>query len=128
MEEKKMEEKKEFDWYEYNSNYIKEHYDKVLVLVPRGSKKELLRIAKEKGISLSKYVLENKLILKSKPKVKTETEPGNFNAYKYINNFQKNNYDRITVIIPKGIKKELVEKAKKSKKTLSRYVLENIIE
>ena len=83
---------------------------------------------KEKGISLSKYVLENKLILKSKPKVKTETEPGNFNAYKYINNFQKNNYDRITVIIPKGIKKELVEKAKKSKKTLSRYVLENVIE
>lgn len=127
MEGKKMEEKKEFDWYEYNSNYIKEHYDKVLVLVPRGCKKELLRIAKEKGISLSKYVLENKLILKSKPKVKTETEPGNFNAYKYINNFQKNNYDRITVIIPKGIKKELVEKAKKSKKTLSKYVLENEI-
>ena len=44
-------------------------------------------------------------------------------AYKYVNNYQKENYDRITIMRPKGQKEMLTRIAKeKGYKTLSAFL------
>ena len=35
-------------------------------------------------------------------------------AFAYINNYQKQNYDRITILVPKGRKEELTKKSKET--------------
>lgn len=35
-----------------------------------------------------------------------------FNQNKYINDYHKNNYDRVTILIPKGVKQQLQEYCK----------------
>ena len=124
-----IKEKKEFDYMEYTNGYAKKNYDRILILVPKGWKKKLFNKAKEKKMSLSKYVLKNKLFFESKNRNKVQPETSeNFNAYKYINSYQKNNYDRITILVQKGCKEKLIEKAKKAGISLSKYILENEIE
>ncbi len=42
----------------------------------------------------------------------------------YIAQYQKDNYDRITVMAPKGTKEDIKAAAKLKKKSLSEFVLE----
>ncbi len=49
-------------------------------------------------------------------------------AYKYVNNYQKENYDRITVMAAKGKKEEYKAAAKLRGLTLSAFVMECVDE
>ena len=45
-------------------------------------------------------------------------------AYRYVNNYQKKNYDRITVMAAKGKKEEYKAAAKLKGLTLSAFIME----
>ena len=45
--------------------------------------------------------------------------------FDYINDYAKNNYDRLSLIMPKGLKEKIAERAKeKNYKTLSSYIVD----
>ncbi len=44
-------------------------------------------------------------------------------AFAYINNYQKQNYDRITILVPKGRKEELTKISKENgNRTLTEFI------
>lgn len=49
---------KEFDPVKYRNNYDREHYDKMLLSFPKGSKELFKEKAKAAGKSVSQYVLD----------------------------------------------------------------------
>lgn len=49
-------------------------------------------------------------------------------AYRYVNNYQKENYDRITVMAAKGKKEEYKAAAKLKGLTLSAFIMECVDE
>ena len=45
--------------------------------------------------------------------------------FDYINDYAKNNYDRLSLIMPKGLKEKIAERTKeKNYKTLSSYIVD----
>lgn len=46
-----------------------------------------------------------------------------FDQNKYVNEFKKQNYDRITILVPKGKKAELQDYAKCNDISLSRLIM-----
>ena len=51
-----------------------------------------------------------------------------FDQFKYQNEFNKNNYDRITVLVPKGKKAEWQAQAKAEGLSLSAWIIRKIEE
>lgn len=49
--------KEKFDPLKYVSNYTKEHYDKITIIAPKGTKESVMKSAKDSGMSASKYIL-----------------------------------------------------------------------
>ena len=49
--------KEKFDANVYISNYTKEHYDKITIIAPKGTKESVMKNAKDNGMSASKYIL-----------------------------------------------------------------------
>ena len=49
---------KEFNPVKYRNNYDREHYDKILLSFPKGSKELIKEKAKAAGKSVSQYVLD----------------------------------------------------------------------
>lgn len=49
--------KEKFDANVYISNYTKEHYDKITIIAPKGTKESVMKSAKDSGMSTSKYIL-----------------------------------------------------------------------
>lgn len=49
--------KEKFDANVYISNYTKEHYDKITIIAPKGTKESVMKSAKDNGMSASKYIL-----------------------------------------------------------------------
>lgn len=50
--------KKEFNPVKYRNDYDREHYDKVLLSLPKGSKNLIKSKAEKAGKSISQYVLD----------------------------------------------------------------------
>lgn len=46
-----------FDPLKYVANYTKEHYDKITIIAPKGTKQNVMKNAKDSGMSASKYIL-----------------------------------------------------------------------
>lgn len=42
-----------YDKQKYNSEYTKNNYDKIMVLLPKGRKAEIKRLATQKGITMT---------------------------------------------------------------------------
>jgi predicted DNA binding CopG/RHH family protein len=51
-----------------------------------------------------------------------ETEKKGFNQIEYQNNYKREKYDRIEVVLPKGRKEELKRKAKEKGMSMSEYI------
>lgn len=51
---------------------------------------------------------------------------GEFNQYQYINDYNKKNYDRVTIIMPSGKKSVIKAVADKRHQSLSEFVNELI--
>jgi len=67
--------KEKFDANVYISNYTKEHYDKITIIAPKGTKESVMKSAKDSGMSASKYILGAiKFYEKSKDDTDTDTE------------------------------------------------------
>lgn len=49
-----------------------------------------------------------------------------FNPTKYKNDFQRDNYDRIVVLVPKGEKEKFKAYAVEQKKSLNAFILESV--
>lgn len=49
--------KEKFDANVYISNYTKEHYDKITIIAPKGTKQSVMKSARDSGMSASKYIL-----------------------------------------------------------------------
>lgn len=49
---------KKFDAYRYINDYKKQHYDRFTLLLPKGEKDRLKKIAECKGKSLSAFILD----------------------------------------------------------------------
>jgi predicted DNA binding CopG/RHH family protein len=45
-----------------------------------------------------------------------------FNQFEYQNNYRREKYDRIEVVLPKGRKEELKKKAKEKGMSMSEYI------
>lgn len=54
---KDINKKEKFDANVYISNYTKEHYDKITIIAPKGTKQSVMKSAKDNGMSASKYIL-----------------------------------------------------------------------
>lgn len=50
--------KEKFNPMKYNVEYIKEHYDRITVIAPKGKKQDVMKKAKSKGLSASQYILK----------------------------------------------------------------------
>jgi NAD(P)H-flavin reductase len=50
------------------------------------------------------------------------SENKKFNQIKYQNEYNKENYDRVYILFPKGMKEKIKERAKSQGKSLSSYV------
>ena len=46
-----------FDPLKYVSEYTKEHYDRITIIAPKGTKQSVMKSAKDNGMSASKYIL-----------------------------------------------------------------------
>ena len=46
-----------FDRMKYNSDYTKEHYERITVLVPNGTKSSIQKRAADAGMSMTQYML-----------------------------------------------------------------------
>lgn len=49
--------KTKFDPLKYVSEYTKEHYDRIMITAPKGTKQNVMKSAKDSGLSVSKYIL-----------------------------------------------------------------------
>ena len=49
---------KKFDKFAYNNEYTKNHYDRIVVLVPKGRREILKQTAKSKGVTTNQYILD----------------------------------------------------------------------
>lgn len=47
-----------FDQIAYNNAYAKEHYDKITIVVPKGTKGKFKDAAKESKLSVTQYILQ----------------------------------------------------------------------
>lgn len=47
-----------FDKTKYQNEYVRETYDRVTVLVPKGKRDDIKRLAKSKGISANQLIVE----------------------------------------------------------------------
>lgn len=47
-----------FDQHQYNNDYTRAHYDKVSVLFPKGKAAEIKQAARDKGLSISQFIVE----------------------------------------------------------------------
>lgn len=50
------------------------------------------------------------------------TSGGEFNQFEYQNNYVKEKYDRISLIVPKGRKEEIKKKAAAEGKSVNEYI------
>ena len=66
-------------------------------------------------------IIFNYVILISKGGVVMPTDRAA--AFRYLNEYQKENYDRITIIVPKGRKKEIQATAKRKGMSTSEYIV-----
>ena len=48
---------KKFDANEYISKYAKEHYDRITITAPKGTKTDIQKKSKDDGLSASQYIL-----------------------------------------------------------------------
>lgn len=46
-----------FDPLKYVSEYTKEHYDRIMITAPKGTKQSVMKSAKAGGLSASQYIL-----------------------------------------------------------------------
>lgn len=46
-----------FDKIEYDNNYIKEHYERITILVPKGEKALYRRVASEQGKTVTQFII-----------------------------------------------------------------------
>lgn len=46
----------QFDQIKYKNDYNKQKYDRINLMVPKGKKDELKKIAKEAGMSVNEYI------------------------------------------------------------------------
>jgi predicted DNA binding CopG/RHH family protein len=53
-----MEQKENFNQIAYQNNYIKEKYDRINLLVPKGGKEKIKQKAAEAGKSVNEYINE----------------------------------------------------------------------
>lgn len=51
-----MEDTKKFDKFTYNNAYTKNHYDRIVILVPKGRRDILKQNAKSKGVTMNQYI------------------------------------------------------------------------
>lgn len=51
-----------------------------------------------------------------------------FDKVRYDNNYIKNNYDRINFVMPKGLKEEIKEYAKRNKTSATDWIIQAIKE
>lgn len=42
--------------YEYDNNYVKEHFDRIEIKVPKGYRDKLKEAAKAEGVTVSEYI------------------------------------------------------------------------
>lgn len=47
-----------FDQIAYNNAYSKDHYDKITIVVPKGTKGKFKETAKKSGLSVTQYILK----------------------------------------------------------------------
>ena len=47
-----------FDQIAYNNDFKRQNYDEIRALVPKGKREEIKTFAKEKGVSVSRLVVE----------------------------------------------------------------------
>ena len=67
--------KEKFDANAYISNYTKEHYDKITIVAPKGTKANYKNVAKSEGLSVSQYIIGAvKFYKKNKSDADTDTE------------------------------------------------------
>ena len=67
--------KEKFDPLKYVSEYTKEHYDKITIIAPKGTKENYKNIAKSEGLSVSQYIMGAvKFYEKNKDDTDTDTE------------------------------------------------------
>ena len=52
------EEKQAFDNIKYKNDYCAEHYDRVVILLPKGEREELKQYAKAQGMSTNAWILQ----------------------------------------------------------------------
>lgn len=46
-----------FDPLKYVSEYTKEHYDRIMITAPKGTKEIYKNVAKSEGLSVSQYII-----------------------------------------------------------------------
>lgn len=49
---------KKFDKFTYNNAYTKNHYDRIVILVPKGRRDILKQTAKSKGVTTNQYIID----------------------------------------------------------------------
>lgn len=47
-----------FDKTKYQNDYVRENYDRVTVLIPKGKRDDIKRLAKSKGMSANQLIVE----------------------------------------------------------------------